>query len=145
MTNSRVTSWAFKSARSQALEPSGREIKDLIVTSRRDSGVLVEALPEEEDQLQSPSCNLADPRDISEVIDAMKKLLRLTDLTAQEQRDMMEDLWVASRSLEPKGKRLLDKSLVTSLLLKKADSLRLPEQEADIKMIVLEVTNIFLL
>lgn len=84
----------------------------------------------------SSSCDLSSPRDVNELIDAVSKLLRLTDLSTEKRQTLLAELKCALGKIVAGTLDARDKSLVTSAILREADNLKLPDDEALILPIV---------
>lgn len=93
--------------------------------TRADS--FIEPLPEVKMAPQSYDCDLSVERDVLELIDAVKKLLRYTDIGIQDQRSLVSDLKSALSRIIPGEISTMDKSLVVSAILRQTDQLTLPD------------------
>lgn len=93
---------------------------------RRDSGAEIcdteLTLPE-----VSYDCDLTSERDVYELVDAMKKILRFTDRSITQQRTMIDEFRTSLSKVDPRAPSTLDKSLVTSLILRQIDALTTPD------------------
>lgn len=81
-------------------------------------------------------CNLSQERDVIDLIDAVTKLLRYTDLCTEDQRSLVSDLRYALGRIMPGEVTTNDKSLVVSTILMQADNLRLDRDVSSILPIV---------
>jgi len=81
-------------------------------------------------------CDLSKERDVFDLIDAVVKLLRYTELCTDDQRSIVADLRCALGRIMPGEIITSDKSLVISAILEQADNLRLDCDASSILPIV---------
>lgn len=98
---------------------------------RRDS--VAETVSRDRPSQVEYDCDLSTERDVTELIDAVKKLLRLTDLDVAQQRLITSELIAALGFIVPRTRSTMDKSLLVSAVLRQANNLSLPD---DISTIV---------
>jgi len=94
------------------------------------------------DSLMNPGesdCDLSLLSDVNELLDAVSKLLNLTELDIAQKRALLADLRSALVTLTPGSVSTIDKSLVVSTLLLQVDNLSLPD---DASMILPAVRKI---
>lgn len=88
------------------------------------------AMPTRRDSLINPSevdCDLSSHSDTLELIDAVSKLLNLTDIDTYQKRTLQEELRTALNSILPGCRSTVDKSLVISALLSEINNYSLPD------------------
>lgn len=87
-------------------------------------------------------CDLSSERDVFELIDAVTKLLRYTDLDVHSQRQLVSDLMTALGHILPKEKTTMDKSLTVSAILYQVDNITLPDDEPCILPLVRKIIEV---
>lgn len=108
---------------------------DKVSRSRKDSVMEPVSILRSSDDYDC-DCNLSKERDVLDLIDAVTKLLRYTELCINDQRSIVSDLKHALAKIMPGEITTSDKSLVISTILKQVNNLSLDHDSLSILPIV---------
>lgn len=116
-----------------------KRLKNLSGSTRTRSDSVIEPQLQVIPEPPQYDCDLSVERDVYELIDAVTKLLRYTDLSAKAQRELVSDLRSALGHVVPREKTTMDKSLTVSAILHQADNITLPDDELCILPLVCKI------